>query len=133
MIRDPSGNVTLISNTSGSYPNPVYQVETASEGIYTPILAFVGDELQVDNLKFRFEEPVEYPGLRLKYKPPVVESLLCAAFVLLTAGLFITFFCQPVLVRLDPNGCAVGGPKPEGMRIRVREWMEENKAKEKSK
>ena len=125
MIRDPSGNVTLISNTSGSYPNPVYQVETASEGIYTPILAFVGDELQVDNLKFLFEEPVEYPGLRLKYKPPVVESLLCAAFVLLTAGLFITFFCQPVLIRVDSDGCVVAGPRPEGMRLTVQRILEE--------
>ena len=44
---------------------------------------------------------------------------------MLTAGFYITFFCQPVQVRLDRDGCAVGGPKPEGMRIRIREWTEE--------
>ena len=131
LIRDPSGNVTLITNTSGSYPNPVYQVQTASDGVYTPILAFPGEELQVGNLKFRFENPVEYPGLRIKYTPGFINALLCASFLLMIAGFYITFFCQPVLVRLDPDGCAVGGPKPEGMRIRVQEWIEESKAKEK--
>ena len=126
MIRDPSGNVTLIANVSGSYPNPVYQVETASDGVYTPILAFVGDELQVNELLYRFEKPVEYPGLRIKHTPTVVNALLCASFLLMIAGFFITFFCQPVLVRVDENGCAVGGPKPESMRLSVQEWMQKN-------
>ena len=130
LIRDPSGNVTLITNTSGSYPNPVYQVQTASDGVYTPILAFPGEELQVGNLSFRFEDPVEYPGLRIKYTPGFINALLCASFLLMIAGFAITFFCQPVLVRLDPDGCAVGGPKPEGLRIRIQEWAEENKEKE---
>ncbi len=125
LIEDPSGNVTLVTNTSGSYPNPVYQVETASDGVYTPILAFVGDELQVGDLHFRFEEPVEYPGLRIKYTPKAVNVLLCASFLLMIAGFYITFFCQPVLVRVDHDGCAIGGVKPEGMQIAVREWIEE--------
>ena len=129
MIQDPSGNVTLVSNVSGSYPNPVYQVETASDGVYTPILAFPGEELQVGNLKFTFEEPVEYPGLRIKYTPQVVNSLLVASFTLMIVGLFITFFCQPVLVKLDEKGCAVGGPKPEGMLLSVQQWMAESNHK----
>lgn len=129
MIRDPSGNVTLISNVSGSYPNPVYQVETASDGVYTPVLAFPGEELQVGGLRFVFRDPVEYPGLRIKYTPRVVSALLIASFFLLTAGLFITFFCQPVLVRMDEEGCAVGGPKPEGMQLAIQSWLEETVSK----
>ena len=130
MIRDPSGNVTLISNVSGSYPNPVYQVETASDGVYTPILAFPGDELQVNDLAFVFEKPVEYPGLRIKYTPKTVNALLCAAFLLLILGLYITFFCQPVLVKIEEEGCTVGGSRPEGMRITVRRWAEDAIQKE---
>ena len=130
MVRDPSGNVTLISNVSGSYPNPVYQVETASDGVYTPILAFPGDELQVGGLRFTFEDPVEYPGLRIKYTPKAASTLLVISFVLMIAGLYITFFCQPVLVRLDSEGCAVGGPKPEGMQIAIQGWLEETDRKE---
>ena len=127
LIRDPGGNVTLVTNTSGSYPNPVYQVETASDGVYTPILAFPGEVLQVNGLAFRFEQPVEYPGLRIKYTPKFVNALLCASFLLMIAGLYITFFCQPLLVRVDGDGFAVGGPKPEGSRIMIRGWLEEVK------
>ena len=126
LIRDPSGNVTLITNTAGSYPNPVYQVETVSDGVFTPVLAFPGEELQVKELSFTFEQPVEYPGLRIKYTPQIVNVLLCAAFLLMIVGLYITFFCQPVLVRVGDGGCAVAGPKPEGMRLLVRECMQES-------
>ena len=126
MLQDPSGNVTLISNVSGSYPNPVYQVETAVDGVYSSILAFPGEGLQVGELKFTFEDPVEYPGLRIKYTPRVINGLLVAAFTLMIVGLYITFFCQPVLVKLDDRGCAVGGPKPEGMLLNVQQWMAED-------
>ena len=125
-LRDPSGNVTLITNTSGSYPNPVYQVETVSDGVFTPVLAFPGEELQIGQLRFHFEPPVEYPGLRIKHTPGFVNALLCAAFLLMIAGLYITFFCQPVLLRVDASGCAVAGPKQEGMRLTVRECIQES-------
>ena len=125
MIRDPSGNVTLITNTSGSFPNPVYQVETVSDGVFTPVLAFPGEQLQIRDLRFTFEDPVEYPGLRIKYTPRIVNILLCAAFLLMTVGLYVTFFCQPVLVRVGETGCAVAGPKPEGMRLTVKECIQE--------
>ena len=54
-----------------------------------------------------------------------MNILLCAAFLLMTAGLYITFFCQPVLVRVDGEGCVVAGPKPEGMRLAVLECLQE--------
>ena len=127
MIRDPSGNVTLISNMSGSYPNPVYSVQTASDGVYTPILAFPGETLQVNELQYTFEDPLEYPGLRIKHTPGIVNALLVGSFLLMIAGLYITFFCQPVVVALEETGCLVAGPKPEGMRLKVEEWMMERK------
>ncbi len=129
LIRDPSGNVTLISNMSGSFPNPVYSVQTASDGVYTPVLAFPGDSLQVNELQFTFEDPVEYPGLRVKYTPGIVNALLVGSFLLMTAGLYITFFCQPVMVALEERSCLVAGPKPEGMRLKVEEWMLDRKEK----
>ena len=118
-LRDPSGNVTLITSTSGHYDDPVYQVLTASDGVYTPVLAFPGDELQIGELKYSFNAPVEYPGLRIKYTPPLVNALLIAVFVLMTAALFITFFLAPVVVKVDDEGYTVTGPKPEGMRIEL--------------
>lgn len=124
-IRDPSGNVTLITLTEGSYPNPIYQVQVLSEGVYTPTLAVPGDELEVFGLSFRFNDPVEYPGLRIKHVSSLFNALLVASFALMTLGLYITFFYEPVLVKVDGEGYAVGGPKPERMRMELDEQFEQ--------
>ena len=118
-LRAPDGSVTLITHTAGRYEDPVYQVLLASEGVYTPTLGFPGDSVRVGDIEFTFNKPVEYPGLRIKRTPVLVNALLIAGFVLMTAGLFITFFLPPVLVRVGPEGYAVGGPKPEGLRMEL--------------
>ncbi len=120
-IRDLSGNVTLITITEGAYPNPIYQFEVISDGVFTPTLAIPGDELEVRGLRFSFNPPVEYPGLRVKHVSAFLNALLIASFVLMIAGLYISFFLEPVLVKTDADGYAVGGPKPERMRIELGE------------
>lgn len=124
-IRDPSGEVTLITITEGSYPNPIYQVETFSDGVFTPVLAVPGDELTVNSLHFRFNDPVEYPGIRVKHVSRLWNGALVAAFALMIAGLYITFFYEPVLVKTDREGYTVLGPRPERMRIELGEEFKE--------
>ena len=124
-VRDEDGNYTLITSTSGSYSDPVYQILLAVDGEYTPVLAFPGEELTVGDMEYTFNEPIEYPGLRIKRTPPLVNALLLLAFALMIAGLTITFFLQPVLVKTDPDGYTVSGPKPESMRMELRLLLNE--------
>ena len=92
-----------------------------SGGVYTPTLAVPGDSLEVLGLRYDFNAPVDYPGLRIKRTPPLANALLVAAFTLMILGLFVTFFMEPVLVKVDAEGCAVGGPKPERLRLELEE------------
>jgi len=108
------------SSSGGAWPNPVYLLQRAENGEATQAVAFPGDTMELGGLGYRFDAPEMYPGLRVKYTPPAVNALLFASFALLVAALFITFFLQPVLVKADDEGYAVGGPKPEGMRIELR-------------
>ena len=124
-IRSPDGEVTLITITEGRYSHPIYQVETFSDGVFTPVLAEPGEELTVMGLRFRFNDPVEYPGIRVKHVSRLLNVLLVASFALMIAGLFITFFCEPVLVKTDEEGYVVLGPKPERMRIELGEELRE--------
>ncbi|MCR5576130.1 MAG: cytochrome c biogenesis protein ResB [Oscillospiraceae bacterium] len=124
-IRAPSGEVTLITLTEGSYPNPIYQVLVVSGEEYTPTLAVPGDTLEVFGLRFTFNEPVEYPGIRVKHVSRLFNGLLVAAFTLMILGLYLTFFCEPVLVKTDESGYAVAGPRPERMRIELENLLEE--------
>ena len=118
-IESEDGSVTLITSSSGHYTDPVYHITLAAQGEYTPVLAFPGESLTVGNWRYDFNAPVEYPGLRIKYTPGAVNLLLLLSFLLMIAGLYITFFLVPVLVKLDETGCTVGGPKPEGLRMEI--------------
>lgn len=124
-IRDPSGNVTFITITEGSYPNPIYQFEVISDREFTPMLAVPGDELELTGLRFTFNSPVEYPGIRIKHVSRLFNALLIASFMLMIAGLTLAFFFEPVLVKTDAEGYAVGGSKPEHMRIELGEEFRE--------
>ena len=94
-----------------------------ADGEYTPSLAVPGDSLEVLGYRFTFNKPVEYPGLRIKHVSTWVNSLLVAAFTLMIFGLYVTFFYEPVLVKVDGDGLAVGGPKPERMRLELEDLL----------
>ncbi len=118
-LRSPGGEVTLITITEGAYTNPIYAFRIIADGVYTPSLAVPGDTLEILGYRFTFNQPVEYPGLRIKHVSTLVNGLLVAAFTLMILGLYLTFFQEPVLVKADDEGFAVGGPKPEGMRLEL--------------
>ena len=118
-VRDENGNFTLISQTSGRYEDPVYQILLASEGVYTPVMVFPGETVSVGGLDFTFGDPVEYPGLRIKRTPPVVNALLFAVFALMVVGLWFCFFQVPAIVAVRENGYTVAGPKPQGLEMEL--------------
>ena len=129
-IRDESGNFTLITQTSGAYEDPVYQILLASEGVYTPVMVFPGETVTVAGLDFTFEDPVEYPGLRIKRTPPVVNGLLFGAFALMVVGLWFCFFQTPAIVAVREEGYTLAGPKREGMEMELAALLESEKKSE---
>ena len=83
------------------------------------------EEIKLGDWLFRFHEPY-YPGLRAKIMPiPVSNSLLEIAMLLLLAGLFLSFYLQPVLVKADAEGYTVAGPRPEKMRLELEKLLAE--------
>ena len=123
--ENPDGSLSPVNTPSGRYERPLYHVQLTENGQHSMGLALPGDVIELGGLRFEFDKPVEYPGLRIKYTPPIVNTLLFAAFALMILGLYITFFMQPVLVRVDDEGFAVGGAKPEAMRIELQELLDD--------
>ena len=112
-VKAEDGSVTLITSTSGAYDDPVYDVLSVSDGVMTPVLAFPGETLTIGNVGFTFEDPVSYPGLRIKYVSPLVLWALYAVFALLIAGLYLCFFTVPCAVTVTHEGYAIISPKPQ--------------------
>lgn len=129
-LRDESGNFTLITQTTGAYEDPVYQILLASDGVYTSVMAFPGETVSVAGVDFTFEDPVEYPGLRIKKTPTVVNALLCAVFLLMIVGLWFCFFQTPQIVTVREDGYTVGGPKPQGLELELEVLLESEMIKE---
>lgn len=118
-IEDEQGNFTLITHTAGAYEDPIYEVLVVSEGANTPVLAFPGEELTVGDLVFTFNEPVSYPGIRIKITPMAFTALLYASFVLMIIGLWLSFFQTPVAITQRGAGYAISGLKTTGTRLEL--------------
>lgn len=125
-ILNPDGKIMPVDTGDRSYPHPVYYVQTVEGENKAMRLMQPGDAIEIAPLRFTFNDPVSYPGLRIKHTPQLVNALLIACFALMIAGLFLLFFLPPVLVKVDDEGYAVGGPKPEGTRIELQALLQDD-------
>ena len=87
---------------------------------------------ELTGVDFTFEDPVEYPGLRIKRTPTWVNGLLFAAFGLMVLGLWFCFFQTPAIVALREDGYTVAGPKPQGLEMELAALLESDMRNEES-
>ena len=117
-FRDEDGNFTLITSTDRSYPDPVYRIQSITDGMSAAVLAFPDEEIHMGDITFRFLSPTEYPGLRIKHVSSWIFSSLYFSFGLMVIALYLCFFAVPVAVKLSKEGYAIRSPKEqEGQRI----------------
>ena len=128
-VTGPDGRTTLIESTSGHYENPVYVFTKMEGGNAEMMMAFPGDTLEIGDLRFTFDEPTEYPGLRIKKTPHLSNLLLLASFLIMTVGIWLAMFVQPVIVSVSEDGYTVLGPKPEGTKIDLRRIVRKGERK----
>lgn len=125
-VKAEDGTVTLITSTSGAYSDPVYDVLSVAEGSMSPVLAFPGETLTIGEVSFTFQEPVSYPGLRIKHVSTAVLGALYAVFALMVASLYLCFFMVPTAVAVTENGYTIVSPKPStGLIIGLNACLEE--------
>ena len=125
-VKAEDGTVTLITSTSGAYTDPVYDVLSVAEGSMSPVLAFPGETLTIGDVSFTFQEPVSYPGLRIKHVSTAVLGALYAVFALMVAGLYLCFFMVPTTVTVTESGYTIVSPKPStGLIIGLNACLEE--------
>ena len=110
-VQDDDGNYTLVTNTSGSYPDPVYRIQTIAEGMSTSVLAFPDETLSLGEIDFTFLIPAEYPGLRIKHVSSVFYGALYFGFGLMIVALYLCFFMVPAAVSVREDGYSVVSPK----------------------
>lgn len=127
-VTAEDGSVTLITSTSGTYDDPVYDILSVADGVMTPVLAFPGETLTIGDVSFTLLDPISYPGLRIKQMNTAVLGALYAIFGLLVAALYLCFFMPPVAMCVMENGYSVHSPKAQtGLMIELEALLEEEK------
>lgn len=128
-VTAEDGSVTLITSTSGEYTDPVYDILSVADGTMTPILAFPNETLTIGDVSFTLQEPINYPGLRIKHMNPVLLGVLYTVFALMVAALYLCFFLSPVAIAVTEDGFALLSPKTQtGLLIEIEALLEEEKA-----
>ena len=117
-FRDEDGSFTLITNTDRSYPDPVYRIQSITDGMSAAVLAFPNEEIHMGDITFTFLSPTEYPGLRIKHISSWLYAGLYFSFGLMVAALYLCFFTVPVVVKITKEGYVICSSKSqEGLKI----------------
>ena len=116
--REEDGSFTLITSTDRSYPDPVYRIQSITDGMSAAVLAFPGEEIHMEEITFTFLDPAEYPGLRIKHVAAWLYGGLYFSFGLMVAALYLCFFTMPVAVKVTEEGYTICSSKDqEGLEI----------------
>ena len=124
-LKDEEGNYTLIASTDRSYPDPVYQVQSISDGMSTSLLAFPDESLTFGDITFTFLSPAEYPGLRIKHVSTILPGFLYFSFAFMVIALYLCFFTVPVCIVVFPDGYTLVSGKPlESLKLELQLLLE---------
>lgn len=123
-LQDEAGNYTLITHTDRSYPDPIYDIQSVTDGMSASVLAKPGEEINIGSITFSFLSPVEYPGLRIKRVSAWLYGGLYFGFFLMIAALYLCFFRVPVFIRVTEGGYCLLSPKPqEDLRLELKKTL----------
>ena len=97
----------------------MYRILLRVNGENTPMLVFPGETVKVGNLTYVFNEPISYPGIRVKTREPVILAFLYTSLGFLCGGLVLCFFFVPVAVVFKDEGYAVYGNRTVGLGLEL--------------
>lgn len=118
--RNQDGSLALSTDLNKGYSNPIYKVAVLENGKTTEGMALPGTSIQVGDMVCFFNDPVFYPGIRVKSSPAIIMALLYLSFALMIVGLWLCFFHVPLYVKIDDIGYVLISPKStEGIKVKM--------------
>lgn len=97
--------------------HPAYEVIVREDGGEQSGLVYPGTTLSAGGIFCSFREPEACPGLRVKTQPEWALWLLYLSFGLMTAGLYLCFFCIPEAAHVRAEGIAIAGSKDISLQV----------------
>ena len=128
-VEDDDGNIIPLyyRGFGAYYPNPIYEITVTNDGRSSPAILKPGEMVQAGEVIFTFNEPVPYPGIRVKHVPNPFPIMLYISFVLLTAGFWLCYFHMPVIVTIRKGSYSVTGSS--GVELEITKIINDGKEK----
>jgi len=119
MMDEETGRIIPLRYDAPIFPDPLYYIMVMDHHIHEHRFAVPGSHVYAGNIRFDFNELINYPVIRVSYSPDPFPALLLAAAILLMLGLALSFYFAPVIVALKGNQYKITSLKSSGIEIEI--------------
>ncbi|MCL1836977.1 MAG: cytochrome c biogenesis protein ResB [Treponema sp.] len=129
-VEDEDGNIIPIMVRGNVYPNPIYYLIVTNDRVMSNRMVQPGEAVEIDDVTFTFNDPVHFPGIRVKRIPFGLPALLYGSFVLMILGFYLSFFHVPLIVTVRVDSYLLSGYKSSEEQFRIDAFLDEFEKRE---
>ncbi|MDR2166654.1 MAG: cytochrome c biogenesis protein ResB [Clostridiales bacterium] len=119
-IEEETGRVIPLIYDAPIFPNPLYYIMVIDGDSRDSRFAIPGSYVYVGNLRFDFNELINYPGIRVTFVPHPFPALLYTAFGLLMVALYLAFYRYPSILVLKGGRYKLTTLKSSGIDLEIK-------------
>jgi cytochrome c biogenesis protein len=120
------GAIVLLFYETPHFPNPIYEAKIMQEDFQEVRLVLPGSYVDIGNIRFEFDEPIRYPGIRVAFVPHPFPALLYISFGLLLVGLYLAFYRYPSILVLKGNKYRLSTLKSSGIDLDIKAFLKDD-------
>ena len=124
-IDEETGRIIPLRYDAPIFPDPLYYFMLVDDSVQEYRFAVPGSHVHVGNVRFEFNELINYPGIRVSFSPHPIPALLLFSALLLMAGLFVSFYLSPSILVLKGNRYKLTASQSSGVGFEIKAMLYE--------
>jgi cytochrome c biogenesis protein len=119
VMEEETGRIIPLIYDAPIFPNPLYYYLLMDHHMHEHRFAQPGSHVHVGNIRFEFNELINYPLIRVSFSPQPFPALLLAAAIMLMLGLALSFYLTPSIVVLKGSSYKITSLTSSGIEIEI--------------
>jgi len=119
MMDEETGRIIPLRYDAPIFPDPLYWIMIMDGRTQEDRFAIPGTHIHVGNMRFEFNELINYPVIRASYSPHPFPALLLAGAILLMLGLALSFYFVPSIIVLKNSQYKITSLKSSGVELEI--------------
>ena len=118
-MDEETGRIIPLRYDAPIFPDPLYWIMIMDGHTQEDRFAIPGTHVHVGNIRFEFNELINYPVIRVSYSPFPFPALLLASAILLMLGLALSFYFTPSIIVLKGSQYKITSLKSSGVELEI--------------